>query len=122
MLFLCYVLRHILLDFFGMKIVFTSTKQFLTWFYRKKWHKALILWILELINTILKFVKSNIMKTYKVLKFSNMWSTNWLTKEVEKAINNAVAEGWVVVSVSFGHNNWYVPTGFVTICKDNAFV
>ncbi len=57
------------------------------------------------------------MNTYKILKFSTMWSTSSLTNKVEKILSEKEKEGWEIVSVAFGTNLWYVPTAFITIKK-----
>ena len=55
------------------------------------------------------------MNTYKILKFSTMWSTSSLTKKVEKILSEREKEGWEIVSVAFGTNLWYAPTAFITL-------
>ncbi|MHA7056906.1 hypothetical protein ACWGOQ_0006780 [Aquimarina sp. M1] len=41
-------------------------------------------------------------KQYKVLKRSNLWSTEKLRKEVEETLNKASQDGWEIISVAFG--------------------
>jgi len=56
-------------------------------------------------------------REYQVIKTSNLWSTERLRKEAEDIVKRKASEGWDVVSVSFGHNVWWVPTVFITIRK-----
>lgn len=57
------------------------------------------------------------MKTFRVIRLSNMWSMSSLTKSVERKLEALTAAGWEIVSVSFGMNVWYVPTAFITISQ-----
>ena len=57
------------------------------------------------------------MKTYKVIKFSTMWSTNSLTEKVEHLLNEKTRDGYEIVTVAFGVNIWWMPTAFITVCK-----
>lgn len=57
------------------------------------------------------------MKVYFVIKVSTWWTTDQLTSKVEKLVNEKAAQGFEIVSVSFGLNMWYMPTAFVTISK-----
>ncbi len=57
-------------------------------------------------------------KQYKVLKKSNVWSTEKLRKEVEDTLNNVSKDGWEVVSVAFGlSGSSGISTAMITICK-----
>ncbi len=57
-------------------------------------------------------------KQYKVLKKSNVWSTEKLRKEVEDTLNNVSKDGWEVVSVAFGLSGGSgISTAMITICK-----
>ncbi|GAA4273257.1 DUF4177 domain-containing protein [Aquimarina gracilis] len=57
-------------------------------------------------------------KQYKVLKRSNMWSTEKLRKEVEDTLNKVSKEGWEIVSVAFGSSSSSgMSTAMITICK-----
>lgn len=47
-----------------------------------------------------------------------MWSTSNLVAEVEQLINEKAGEGYTIVTVSFGLNVLWLPTAFVTICKN----
>ncbi len=62
------------------------------------------------------------MKTYKIVKYSNMWSTKKLTRRAELIVNDWIREGWELVSISFGFNHWYIPTAFITLSKNQDFV
>ena len=57
------------------------------------------------------------MNTYKILKFSTMWSITSLTEKVEKILPEKEKEGWTIFSVAFGTNVWYMPTAFITLKK-----
>lgn len=57
------------------------------------------------------------MKTYRVIKFTAMWSTSSLTTQVEQLLNRKTREGYEIVSVSFGVNMWWKPTAFITVSK-----
>ena len=46
------------------------------------------------------------MNTYKILKYSTMWSTSALTQKVEQLLTEKENEGWRIVSVAFGTNLW----------------
>lgn len=59
------------------------------------------------------------MKTFKVNKYSTMWSTLGLTQEVEIELAKLAKEGWDIVSVAFGVNLWWMPTAFITISKES---
>jgi len=54
------------------------------------------------------------MRTYKILKFSTMWSTKSLMKKVEDVLIEKDQQGWEVVSVAFGINMWMSPTAYIT--------
>ncbi|WP_160114775.1 hypothetical protein [Aquimarina sp. AU474] len=56
-------------------------------------------------------------KTFKVLKLSNVWSTEKLRKEVEDTLNKVSNEGWNIVSVAFGSSNAQIATAMITISK-----
>ncbi len=56
--------------------------------------------------------------TYRVIKASNMWSTEKLRKQTEEIINREKENGWAIVSVAFGLNVWHIPTVFITIAKE----
>ncbi len=57
-------------------------------------------------------------KEYKVLKKSNMWSTEKLRKEVEDTLNRVSKEGWEVVSVAFGSSSSSgTSTAMITISR-----
>ncbi len=56
-------------------------------------------------------------KTFKVLKLSNVWSTEKLRKEVEDTLNKASNDGWHIVSVAFGSSNAQIATAMITISK-----
>ncbi len=58
-------------------------------------------------------------KKYKVVRISNMWSTEKLRKEVENKLNEAMDKGWEVVSVAYGFSVWYIPTAFITLLVDD---
>ena len=57
------------------------------------------------------------MKSYSIIKLSTMWSKDGLKNDVESLLNEKTAQGYEIVSVSFGVNMWWMPTAFVTICK-----
>ena len=56
-------------------------------------------------------------KEFKVLKLSNIWSTERLRKEVEETLNRVSKDGYEVVSVAFGSGNSQISTAFITISK-----
>ena len=58
------------------------------------------------------------MAEYKIIKLTTMWSTSNLVAEVEQLINEKAGEGYTIVTVSFGLNVLWLPTAFVTICKN----
>jgi hypothetical protein len=55
------------------------------------------------------------MNTFKILKVSDMWSTDNLCRKVENLLAQKTAEGYKIVSVAFGTNLWYLPTAFITL-------
>ena len=57
------------------------------------------------------------MKKYEIIKISEMWSTNSLRKKVETLLNNKSNDGYEIVTVAFGVNLWWMPTAYITICK-----
>lgn len=57
------------------------------------------------------------MKEYQILRVSNFWSTKTLREDTEKLINEKSAEGWEVVSVSFGVTIWLVLSFYITLSK-----
>ena len=56
-------------------------------------------------------------REFKVLKLSNIWSTEKLRKEVEETLNKVSKDGYDVVSVAFGSGNSQIYTAFITISK-----
>ena len=56
-------------------------------------------------------------KEFKVLKLSNIWSTEKLRKEVQETLNKVSNDGYEVVSVAFGSRNSQISTAFITISK-----
>jgi hypothetical protein len=58
------------------------------------------------------------MKQFRIFKYSNVWSSVTLRREVENEINNLSNDGYEIVSVSFGFNMWFVPTAFVTVSRN----
>jgi len=50
-------------------------------------------------------------KVIRILK----WTSNSLRRKVEYVLNNEIEEGWEVVSVGNGLNNWFAPVAFITI-------
>ncbi|WP_435253972.1 hypothetical protein [Tenacibaculum sp. A30] len=57
------------------------------------------------------------MKNYSIIKLSSAWSTSELKEKTEKIVNEKSAQGYEIISVSFGINSWWAPTAFITICK-----
>lgn len=57
------------------------------------------------------------MKTYTVISESASWSTRKLQQKVEKILNDKTKDGYEIVSVAFGVNNWWNPTAYITLCK-----
>ncbi len=56
------------------------------------------------------------MKNYTIISISEFWTRKRLKQKVENALNEAVADGFEVVSVSFA--NWgAVPMAYITLCK-----
>ena len=53
---------------------------------------------------------------YKVIRILK-WTSNSVRRKVEEFLNNEMAEEWEVVSVSYGLNNWFLPTSLITIKK-----
>lgn len=58
------------------------------------------------------------MKTFKVIKISEYWSTDSLTKKIEIKLNSLSLEGYEIISVSVGINMWCLPTAYITVTKD----
>ncbi len=58
------------------------------------------------------------MKTYKIIKLSAMWSISTLTAEVEQVLNEKARDGYEIVTVAFGVNMWWMPTAYITVCKE----
>ena len=57
------------------------------------------------------------MKSYSIIKMSTMWSTDRLTLDVERVLNEKESQGYEIVSVAFGVNLWWMPTAFITLRK-----
>ncbi len=57
------------------------------------------------------------MKEYQIIRVSNFWSTKTLREETQALINQKSAEGWEVVSVSFGVTIWLVLSFYVTLSR-----
>jgi hypothetical protein len=57
------------------------------------------------------------MKSYLIIKRTNIWSLNSLVVEVENILNEKTKEGYEIVTVSFGTNLWWFPTAFITLAK-----
>ncbi len=55
------------------------------------------------------------MTDYKVFTYSTMWSTQKLTQRVERELSKLDADGWEVISVSFGMDVRGMITAFVTV-------
>ena len=53
------------------------------------------------------------MTTYKI-ETVTAWSARTLAAKVEKILKEKTADEWEIVSVSFGINMWWMPTGYVT--------
>lgn len=58
------------------------------------------------------------MKQYTIISKTEYWSTNKLKRSVETLLNKKQAEGYEVVSVSFGMNVWLAVTAFITLSKE----
>jgi hypothetical protein len=58
------------------------------------------------------------MKKHKLIKISTCWSTISLTKKVEQILDERVAAGYQIVTVSFGVDVWWRPTAYITLCKE----
>jgi hypothetical protein len=58
------------------------------------------------------------MKQFRVFKISNTWSTSRLIKDVENELKQITNEGYEIISVSFGFNNWWIPTAFITTSRE----
>jgi hypothetical protein len=58
------------------------------------------------------------MKKYTITKMSTMWSTNNLKTRVERFLDDASANNYKIVSVSFGVNLWWMPTAYITLEKE----
>jgi hypothetical protein len=58
------------------------------------------------------------MKKHKLIKISTCWSTTSLTHRVEKLLNERVAAGYQIVTVSFGVDVWWRPTAYITLCRE----
>ena len=61
------------------------------------------------------------MKQFRVFKISNTWSTEKLIKDVENELKQITNEGYEIISVSFGFNNWWIPTAFITTSREVKF-
>jgi hypothetical protein len=57
------------------------------------------------------------MSKYIVLSESSIWSASKLRLKVENIINSKATEGYELVSVTFGFNNWMTPTVYITMKK-----
>ena len=56
------------------------------------------------------------MKKYTVVSVSEFWSRKRLKLKVEKVLNDAVNDGFEIVSVSFA--NWgAIPMAYITLSK-----
>jgi hypothetical protein len=55
------------------------------------------------------------MKTYKIIKVSDLFSTSYLCTKVERLLAEKTSEGHKVVSIAFGTNLWQIPTAFITL-------
>ena len=53
------------------------------------------------------------MKTFRVLKLS-AWTGAGAARKVEDKLNELAEAGYEIVSVSFGMNSGYMPTGYIT--------
>jgi len=58
------------------------------------------------------------MKQFRVFNISNSWSTEKLIKDVENELKQITNEGYEIISVSFGFNNWWIPTAFITTSRE----
>ncbi len=55
------------------------------------------------------------MTKFRIIKISAMWSTDKLTRDVEKILKEKTDEGYEIISVAFGVNLWWMPTAFITL-------
>ena len=56
------------------------------------------------------------MKKYTVVSVSEFWSRKRLKQKVEKILDEAVNDGFEIVSISFA--NWgAIPMAYITLCK-----
>ena len=51
----------------------------------------------------------------KIFRYRDWYSTDSLIRKVEEALAELQMEGWEVVSVPFGFDNWYRQNAFVTV-------
>ena len=70
------------------------------------------------ISCILVKSYTKTMKKFKVIKISEYWSTDSLTKNIEIKLNSLSQEGYEIISVSVGINMWWFPTAYITVSKD----
>ena len=57
------------------------------------------------------------MKTFKVVKVSEWWSTNNLIKKAEDLANQKSEEGYEIVGISFGFSISFIATAYITLAK-----
>ncbi len=57
------------------------------------------------------------MKTYKVVKVTEWWSTNNLVKKAEQLANQKSQEGYEIVGISFGFSVSFIATAYITLAK-----
>jgi len=57
-------------------------------------------------------------KEFSILKRTHLYSTSELRTEVEAYLNMLSADGWEIVSVSFGFSGLFMPAAFITMCRE----
>lgn len=59
------------------------------------------------------------MKKYSIITVTyNFGKTENLVKKVEAKLNELSDEGFEIISVSFGKNNWNVQSAFITVKRE----
>ena len=59
------------------------------------------------------------MNKYKIITVPmNFWKSENFVNKVETKVNELSNEGFEIISVSFGKNNWNVQTAFITVKRE----
>jgi hypothetical protein len=59
------------------------------------------------------------MKKYRIITVTkNFWKTENFINKVEIKVNELSNEGFEIINVSFGTNNWNVQSAFITVKRE----